>query len=130
MAGDRPFGSFPSTTAEATARASRSGSFLISAKTDTRTPTSRSFLITSTKTDTNAQIWVIFQHKRRDLPRLPLRPDVPPFEGRFPFVLTQHRHCAGIERELHAKSEVEPEPPHGQRPEGVAVTEADCLIDP
>ena len=31
---------------------------------------------------------------------------------------------------MHAESEIEAEPPHGQRPERMAVTETDCLFYP
>ena len=31
---------------------------------------------------------------------------------------------------MHAQAQVEPEPAHGQRPEGMAVTETDCLFYP
>ena len=42
--------------------------------------------------------------------------------------LPQNRHCARVERKVHAESEVEAEPTHGQRPERMAVTETDCPI--
>jgi hypothetical protein len=58
-----------------------------------------------------------------------LRPGVPPFERGLPFVFTEYRHCACVEQKLRTKSEVEPEPPHGQRSQGMAVAEADRLID-
>lgn len=54
---------------------------------------------------------------------------VPPFQGRRPSIFAQHRHGARVERKVHAHAQVEPEPAHGQRPERMAVTEADRLID-
>jgi hypothetical protein len=54
---------------------------------------------------------------------------VPPFESRLPSVFTQYRHGARVERKVHARAQVEPEPAHRQRPERMTVTETDRLIN-
>jgi len=58
-----------------------------------------------------------------------LRAGVPPFEGGFAPVFTQHRDSARVEREMHAQAQFETEPAHRQGPQRMAVAEADRLID-
>jgi Xaa-Pro aminopeptidase len=56
-----------------------------------------------------------------------LGPGIPPFEGGFASVFTNDRDRACVERKMHAQAQVKTEPAHRQRPEGVAVPEADGL---
>jgi hypothetical protein len=55
---------------------------------------------------------------------------VPPFESWCPSVFTEHGDGARIERKMHTQSQVETEPAHGQRPQRVAVPEANRLVNP
>jgi hypothetical protein len=58
-----------------------------------------------------------------------LRPGVPPFDGGLPPLVTQNRNRACVEPKVHAQTHVEPEPPHRERPQRVAVAKTDRPID-